>query len=586
MEKETLTVEKENWFAEKENWGELLPANDPKRHYTLLTGDLFPLKLFGQADADTEWLEDKDRSSKLFVHTDSFETFKHKSNLFIFGRRGTGKTALIKMLDYEIKKGVEKGKQKPRYNYSKIIYQDETFFSLTLELRPFLGFHSAQELTHVIREKFIWVIYTTAMMAVTKNNRSTSTHLINIRKYLADENLIESEGTYIVSTPIGRATKLFSDSIASIGKGDSGWQSTALTNALRQLDSAGYREALNSLVGYLTEEKEHCLVLIDSQELYGLGDTVSECAVSGLIEAVLNIFNQYANNKILAKAAFPSEMVPHLRPANRGKMNDKQHFIFWKYHDLLRFISKRYCQLLNEDASTKEGEATPASQKTDCEQIKDDPKFVYQFMPKRTESFSGIDFDSIAYIISHTQKKPREVIMLFNVILSMAKQNGIPFTKLTSDCIREGTNARVEDLSSGVTDMYRNIFKGADRIIKKTFNNSECIMTYGEMHKKLRDASSLFDGTGMSKTDIERLFTESGVIGVVESFSKIGETNKFICEANFEYQIKNVMTLQSHDILAIHPMFYQDLNARVYSNLLVCPKPSRQEQQEMDKPID
>jgi hypothetical protein len=46
------------------------------------------------------------------------------------------------------------------------------------------------------------------------------------------------------------------------------------------------------------------------------------------------------------------------------------------------------------------------------------------------------------------------------------------------------------------------------------------------------------------------------------------------------------MTLQSHDLLAIHPMFYQELNAKVYSNILVLPRPTSAERFEMDKPID
>lgn len=573
-------MQREEWEKIKRELGNPESVNDSNRDYHLLTADLFPLKLFGQVDADTEWEENEDKSSRLFVHTDSYEVFKHKSNLFMFGRRGSGKTALIKMFDFEINNGLHE----ERYNYSRIIYQEDTFFRLTLELRPFFSFHSDQELTHVLKEKLIWAIYTTAMIAVTKASKSINPKLVNIRKYLADENLIESENSHIVSTPIAKAAAIFSQSIEMATASESWLQNAALSHALRQLDSPQYNEALNSLVGYLKEKKHHCLVMIDSQELYRLGDAISECAVSALIDAVLQIFNRYSTYRILAKAAFPSEMVPHLRPANRGKMADKEHFIFWKHGDLVRLISKRYCQVLNEQNS-KEKIEDGIVQK-DCEQIKNHQAFVYKFIPKHTNAFCNIEFDTLAYIISHTQKKPREVISLFNVILSMAKENKIPFTQLTSDSIREGTNVRVDDLSKGVIDMYRNIFKHADTIIKKTFNNSESIMTYGDMHRKLHEASSFFQAEGMDRMDIERLFAESGVIGVVEGFHKYKDTDKFTCEANFEYQIKNVMTLQTNHILAIHPMFYQELNAKVYPNVLVLPKASPTERNEMEKSVE
>jgi KAP-like P-loop domain-containing protein len=567
-------MQREEWEKIKRELGNPESVNDSTRDFNLLTADLFPLKLFGQVDADTEWEDDEDKSSRLFVHTDSYEVFKHKSNLFMFGRRGSGKTALIKMFDFEINNGLHA----ERYNYSRIIYQEDTFFRLTLELRPFLNYHSDQELTHVLKEKLIWAIYTTAMIAVTKATKSSNPKLVNIRKYLADENLIESENSYIVSTPIAKAAAIFSKSIEAATASQSWIQNAALSHALRQLDSQQYNEALNSLVGYLKEKKHHCLVMIDSQELYRLGDTVSECAVSALIDAVLQIYSHYSTYRILAKAAFPSEMVPHLRPANRGKMTDKEHFIFWKHGDLVRLISKRYCQVLNEQEK--------AASVQDCEQIRNPETFVYKFLPRHTITFSNIEFDTLAYIISHTQKKPREVISLFNVILSMANENKIPFTQLTSDSIREGTNVRVDDLSKGVLDMYKNIFKDADSIIRKTFNNSESIMTYGDMHRKLQEASSFFHADGMDRMEIEHLFTESGVIGVVESCHKYKDTDKLTLEVNFEYQIKNVMTLQSNHILAIHPMFYQELNAKVYPNVLVLPKASPTERNEMKKSIE
>lgn len=561
-------------------WGTPESVNDSNRNYKLVTPDLFPLKLFGQVDADKEWEENKDRSSKLFVHTDSYDVFKHKSNLFIFGRRGTGKTALLTMLHYEIGKGLHN----QRYHYSRIIYQEDTLVELTREFRPFLKIFSDRELTHALKQMLIWVIHTTAMIAVVKKDtRSNNPHLINIRKYLADEVLVKSENHFVVASPIGKAVEVFSDGIRMTAASlDAGAQGVAVSNALKRLDSKEYREAFNSLVGYLNEKKHNCLVLIDSQELYSIRDIVAQCVTTALIDAVLKIFNQYSTYRVLAKVAFPSEIVPLLRPSNRGKMADTEHFIFWKYDDLLQFISKRYCQVLKEHGYK---ESLDGLIKSDCNEMGDARNFIYQFLPNLTTSFSEVDLDSIAYILSHTQKKPREVIMLFNVILSMAQRNGIPFNRLTPECIREGTNTRVADLSLSVLDMYKNIFPNGDTIIRKTFTNSESIMTFGKMHQKLTEASAFFGVHGMDKVEIENLFTESGVIGVVENIHRFRDTDKLICEANFEYQIKNVMTLQSHNLLAIHPMFYQELNAKVYSNILVLPRPTSAERFEMDKPI-
>ncbi|HLM02628.1 MAG TPA: hypothetical protein VK400_16360 [Pyrinomonadaceae bacterium] len=558
-------------------FGQLSSASHSSRNYRLFKGELFPEILFGQSDADTEWGEDKDLSSKLFVHTESYEAFIQRNNLFIFGRRGTGKTALIKMLDYEINKGLLN-----TYNYSKIITQEDTFYRLTLILRTFsqtFDYENAEfefnqsraEIINIVKEKLVWVIYATAMIAVIGKHperAATNKYINTIREYLVNQEFIAAEDNYLITPPIVHAVRTFSNTLEAIGN-DKSKVSLALLKVVEALESTEYKKALASLKAFLTERKEFCVILIDSQELYEFDDKLFEYATSGLMDAVLKVFNHSHNYRVLAKAAFPSEIVPHLKPANQGKINDKRHFIFWKYGDILKLISKRYCQLLNEIGLHVE-----------CEELdkSNAEKFIYKYIPKETESYSKIKFDSIAYIINHTQKKPREVIQLFNVILTLAKQNGIKFTELTSECIREGTNARIEDLSSGVMDMYKKIYPKAEEIIKKTFNNSENIMTYGAMHRKLNDAKSVLANSSMNERyTVERLFSETGVIGILENVSKISDSNKRICEANFEYQIKGVLTMRGDNLLVIHPMFYQELNVQIYSDVLVYPKPTEEE---------
>jgi predicted Ser/Thr protein kinase len=66
-----------------------------------------PKHFFGQEDASAEWMDPK-QSAALFFHTESYTEFKKRDCLYLFGRRGTGKTALIRMLDYESNNGAER----------------------------------------------------------------------------------------------------------------------------------------------------------------------------------------------------------------------------------------------------------------------------------------------------------------------------------------------------------------------------------------------------------------------------------------------------------------------------------------------
>ena len=50
-----------------------------ERDFSLYNGNLFPEKIFGDADATNEWNLESYKPSATFVHTDSYETFKDKT---------------------------------------------------------------------------------------------------------------------------------------------------------------------------------------------------------------------------------------------------------------------------------------------------------------------------------------------------------------------------------------------------------------------------------------------------------------------------------------------------------------------------
>ena len=206
---------------------------------------------------------------------------------------------------------------------------------------------------------------------------------------------------------------------------------------------------------------------------------------------------------------------------------------------------------------------------------------IYNYIPKSLLTYSDIEYDTLSYVINHTQKKPREVIQIFNKILSLAHQSSISFTAITEQCIKEGTNAEIKDLSSAVLDMYKEIYVDVYPIVNKTFTNGKNLMTYGDMQAYLRETKNLITNFSSTKHQIERLFAEAGILGKVTEISNLKGSNKKICQADFEYQIKGSLTFQSQDVLAVHPMFYQEFNTMVYNDTLIIPKPSSDEQSQI-----
>jgi len=70
------------------------------------------LNIFGESEAEVEWQKSAEDSATVFLHTDAYTQFSKPNVLFMFGRRGTGKTAILRMTKYCINKDIY-----PHYNF-------------------------------------------------------------------------------------------------------------------------------------------------------------------------------------------------------------------------------------------------------------------------------------------------------------------------------------------------------------------------------------------------------------------------------------------------------------------------------------
>lgn len=544
-----------------------------ERDFKLFKGNLFPEKIFGDADAKNEWNIDSFKSFDTFVHTESYESFKDCSALFLLGRRGTGKTAMIRMLDYEIKNSKTNA-----YNYSGIVLQEEIFPKLTRALRgeAFVQL-TKDEIRDIVKDKWNWIIYTTAMVAVCSKeykNGDESEEIKLIHKFLKAQNLLPSESDIFSESPLKKALTTLEDELTNIDYNPLK-VSMAIVKVTRRLVTTTYKNAFNSLVRYLVKNNKKVIILIDSKETYQYNDSISDSVTSALMECVLDSYSQSSRTNIYSKVAFPSEMYPHFTPENKGKTLGKTHFIMWRYNDIINLIAKRYYKIMKE-----RNELSNGHRYSDFESFEKAKAFLTKYFPPQIKTYSNLDFDTIAYIIGHSQKKPRQLIQLFNIILSLAKKNKISIRNLTEDCIREGTNIKLEILTEEALDIYSRIFPSADEIIRKTFKNSKNILMLKDLHIKLQESSGLLARGSLDRELAERLFLECGLIGIVKNETKYRE-NKTIITAQFEYQVKDIIAITNNDNLVIHPMFYQPLGILADSNSIIYPMPTEEEMEEM-----
>jgi energy-coupling factor transporter ATP-binding protein EcfA2 len=260
--------------------------------------------ILGLVDAELEWDSNKDGvyTNNRFIYTDSYTNFKDTNILYLYGLRGSGKTSVIRMYNYEINK-----KKNDIFKYSTIIDKGNAYHEL--ETYIYRDALEGAELNHrylvsLLKEQWLWVIKVSAMVELIKKDFIICKDDDNfklIHKYLSTEGLISQD-----SNPI-KILKYILDN-----KGINTPKEIELIDYLhiksRRYENKLFKDAEDSLINIL-RERGSCLVMIDSLEFYEFRNTVFSAIVSGLVEAIYDIYGEFLNgNGILAKAVFPSEI--------------------------------------------------------------------------------------------------------------------------------------------------------------------------------------------------------------------------------------------------------------------------------------
>ena len=522
-------------------------------------------EIIGNVDAKREWIENR-HQEKLFININSYDAFTRKSTLFLFGRRGTGKTALIKMMCYEIDEKILK-----TYKYYSLIDSEQAYSDLSVQvsLSP-LSQLDLKDLTIQLKTKWLWIIETAAMQQILTNNYDkigTNNDLKAINSYLLAQGLLVEDvdcRKYEVIDPIKRLVESIVGEFAKIS--DKYFQvGTAIFKLSQIYFCSDFTTARKSLYNYLKNEKSFCVVIVDSIEPYEANDKNFKALTSALMEAALSLDNN-SDYGVVCKAAFPSEIEPHMATLNISKSEPRSIFIRWGYGNLVSLLAKRYLNLIKENINDAEYKEL------------DDPyiarNFLYEYLPRTMKTKVLDEFDTIANIIRHTQKKPRQVIYLVNTILTIAKNNGFSFKSIDEGTINDGIHARLDVPVKSTTDMYSLIYPKCLDITNAVLVDKNNIMSMSELDSFLKSAHNIA-GKSVFPYEIKRMLFEIGAIGTVRKRMNYKE-NKQIVEVLYEYQIKNMLPYNEQSVIAVHPMFYTRLHIKVSNTEFIYPVPGEE----------
>ena len=112
---------------------------------------------------------------------------------------------------------------------------------------------------------------------------------------------------------------------------------------------------LKSLCSIL--RKRPCVVLLDSGEVYQVREPITNATVSAILGTCYFFATDWGGQRLYAKAAFPSEILPQLFQYNRAKFQDRIVLITWTYKDLVTFLAKRFRHAIAPTPTDDEYEA-------------------------------------------------------------------------------------------------------------------------------------------------------------------------------------------------------------------------------------
>lgn len=517
----------------------------------------------GECDADTEWTDNPNIAKSLFLHTKAYTEFVKPHSLILLGRTGTGKTSILRCMEEDVASGVFKDyKNVVSLNLDDIIKSITNFTDIDNSIQSKLNVNDSIE----------WIINVNIMTKLINDEFTVEDDLSVIKKYLLDIGLIDN-------TPIAKKAKQivhsFVDFPGNIGKFASIADRTiAVINIIR---SREYKEARAQLYQYTQHNKT--LVLIDSLNEYDMRDNKTIIVTKSVINACFTFHTNKSLRGIFIKFALPSEIYTHLFQSLPGKQRGNTTVIQWNYGDLINFIAKRFYFYLHTSEHKMYFEFL---KDYSLESLTNNPELannlLFNILPESCPTSLNYSFDTLAYCIRHTLKKPRELMTIFNSFIDKIIVSGNPRIYFESpEMIKNIIHSTQEDMIGSALSMYASTYPKIGDACTIVLRHKNYIFEGKDIVPDIKDAASMTTAYGYGSSEIQQILLESGLIGVAGESTTINPNNKTLANeqeatavfARFEYQVKGNLLFDKNEYYVIHPMCYEHFTCYLNPNVLV-----------------
>jgi hypothetical protein len=314
-----------------------------------------------------------------------------------------------------------------------------------------------------------------------------------------------------------------------------------------------FPEAMRCADDFMQDREVRGVLLVDSLEQFPLDEPTMEKTVQGLLRCV-GSFNQ-AERPFELRCCFPSELYPRLLKLSANPLKDfaSQMVLHWRPYELLHLAALRYRTFirLNEPKAF----ATTFSH-LDLADRQDLKTFWAHVMPPTVRNRLGMEEESTAYLMRHTQLLPRHLLLYLNEISKRAlRTNGRSF-RFSEDNIVEGIRASEHVLCHEIFSGFRQVMPHAEEACRGVLSELPLVFGKGNLHKifnRKRRTLEHFEDHEEVLGNLLRI----GALGVVTN-----QTERYTL-ATFDYTISDNLHYRGDDDFCVHPIFLEQYRVRL-----------------------
>lgn len=517
--------------------------------------------LIGKLDA---WSEDKDFLIKNFILVAQFSELSEHDKCFLFGRRGAGKSAIAIMLEKK-EIGYDHCIVIPGevYTYGNYIALVENLEGSNIDIKMFIRLLWRYVLRIVIMQGVVDYVY--------KNMVHKKEVIKIIEKYLEDRGFSTGNIGLIL-------LKVFDDLKVE------DYKMTPITlykDLQYRCETVEFKQALSLIQNIMGDKK--ILIVLDTLESYRIYSDSMNQGLRGIIEEILNILRDRDLSNIGIRFFMPAEIYEDISAEIPAKTKGSTVFLRWQFSYLVAMLSKRFIDMLKRTDSVDkylierlDELVNDALKGTAKEKRALRKSFWYDnnFLPSTITNKNKDEEDCFAYILRHTQRRPRELILILNQIIRKAFEKD-EFPYLSEKSVRDGLHERetieillrdslspFEGYINKFTDRARTAFWGMPRVMSG--------IQLKQFAKALYDVSPI---KGITPVDFVNYLLRAGVIGHILDTENCADKSGY-CKAWFEYLMQDHIPLNNRFMYYVHPMMGDFFNMkRVQGHGAVYPIP-------------